>query len=198
MVVVSHSLVGLSPYPEANMDANAIKPWAEIVSGTAATGAIVAAAWWFFVTARFRRRIQFDSDCSFFQANPHSNWIITELQFIFENKGFVEHRLYDLTVSVHALESEDEPKTKNDTRELLFNRQLLPKVSIVPRTTGFFFIRPGVRQVITHIIAIPASVSVIRVTSSFSYKQSDKYPHTARRIFKVQPQESKHLTSTAG
>jgi hypothetical protein len=177
--------VGLSLLPEANMDANAIETWAQIFSGTATTGAIVAAAWWFFVTARFRRRIQFDVDCSFFQVNPVSNWIIAELQFIFENKGFVEHKLYDLTVSVHAVESEVEPKVKSETKELFFNRRLLPRVSIVPRATGFFFIRPGVRQVITHIITIPASVSVIRVTSSFGYKKLDQYPHTARRIFKV-------------
>jgi hypothetical protein len=45
--------------------------------------------------------LQFDLGCRFFMARSTMERLV-ELQFIFENKGFVEHRLYKLTVSVHG------------------------------------------------------------------------------------------------
>ncbi len=167
------------------MDLELIKAWAGILSNVVSILALGAAAWWFLITTKFKPRIQFDLDCNFLPLNANEDSFISELKFIFENKGFVEHRLYRLTVSVHTLESEENLSEKEVTKDILFKKRLLPEVSIVPKKYGFYFVRPGVRQVITHVIKVPKSVSVIRVTAGFDYDRSGKYPHTARRVFKV-------------
>jgi hypothetical protein len=169
------------------MASNELKVWTEIVSSLATTAAILAAAWWFFVTTKYKQRIQFDIECNFLSLTTNRDFVIAELQFIFENKGFIEHRFYNLNVSVHSLESEDDLKEKDNTKELLFKKQLLPKVSIVPEQFGYYFVRSDARQVITHIIKVPISLSVVRVTASFDYSRGDKYPHTTRRVFRVCP-----------
>lgn len=163
-----------------------IKSWTTIFSSLASIIAICAAAWWFLVTTKFKPRIQFDLDCNFFRLEQNDKDLIAELQFIFENKGFVEHRLYNLNISVHTLESENELSSKEKTKELIFSKRILPQVCIVPKKYKYFFIRPGSRQVITHSISIPKNLSVIRVTAGFDYERSGDYPHTARKIFKVQ------------
>ena len=167
------------------MNLETIKTWSNIISDVISVLAIGAAAWWFLMTTKFKPRIQFDLDCKFLALNGNADSLIAELQFIFENKGFIEHRLYHLNVSAHTLESEESLREKEITRELLFKKQLLPKVSIVPKRYGFYFVRPGARQVITHIISVPKSVSVIRVTAGFDYDRSGHYPHTSRRVFEV-------------
>ncbi len=167
------------------MDAEKIKLWIETISHLFSILAIGAAAWWFFRTTKSKPRIQFDIDCKFLSLTKNDNDLIAELQFIFENKGFIEHRLYNLTVSIHAVESEKHLKEKAGTREFLFLKTLLPNVSIVPKKYGFYFVRPGVRQIITHIIRVPKAESIIRVTAGFDYNRSGKYPHTSRRVFEV-------------
>jgi hypothetical protein len=111
--------------------------------------------------------------------------LIAELQFIFENQGFVEHRLWNLNVSVHALDAEDTLTAHKKTGEIEFSRRVLPKTQLVPRRYMYYFVRPGVRQVITHTIKIPSAISLIRVTSSFDYHRDDRYPHTICRVFQL-------------
>jgi hypothetical protein len=173
------------------MHTEEIKTWISTVSDAVSILAIGAAALWFLTTTKFKPRIQFDLDCNFLPINENNDSLIAELQFIFENKGFVEHRLYNLNVSVHTLQSDNDLPVKPVTKELLFNRQLLPRVSIVRKAYNFYFVRPGTRQVITHIMVFPKSISVIRVTASFDYGDSRRWPHTARRVFKVRiPQDA--------
>ncbi len=147
-----------------------IKTGAQIASWLASAAAVAAAAYWFVVTGRKSPRVQFDLDCGFFHLNEKS--IVAELRFIFENKGFIEHRLFDLTVSVHGLKSNDNLNTDNKSKKILFERRLLPtRLPVISRRIGFYFVRPGVRQVFTHIVTIPSDVPIVRVTASFSYKR---------------------------
>jgi hypothetical protein len=156
-----------------------------VVGSVVSVLGILAAAWWFLATTKFKPRIQFELDCHFFQTKRLEDDVIAELQFVFENKGFVEHRMYNLHVSVHAL-SGGAVKEKEKTKELIFNERVIPKVSIVPpEEDEFYFVRPGARQVISHIVRIPKKYDVVRVTAGFNYHKGDRYPHTARRIFRV-------------
>jgi hypothetical protein len=108
---------------------------------------------------------------------------VAEIQFCFENKGFVEHRIYDLTVSVQALTSEDELETKENTGELQFQRRILGRKKLVPPIGKYYFIRPGICQVVTHIVPVDARASLIRVAAGFYYVERGAYPHTGRRVF---------------
>lgn len=157
-----------------------------MLSGTVSVVALLAAGWWFLNTTKFKPRIQFDIDCKFVLLRVNPEWLVAEIQLIFENKGFVEHRIHDLNLSVHQLPSEEDLEEREITHELLFKKAVFRKLSIVPPGYGFFFVRPGVRQVVTHTVRIPASVSVIRITAGFEYDRVKKnFPHTARRIFQT-------------
>ncbi|MDJ0701540.1 MAG: hypothetical protein QNJ07_16970, partial [Woeseiaceae bacterium] len=151
----------------------------------ASIAAIGGAAFWFFYTAKMKPRVQFDVDCRFMNVagEPHSR--LAEIQLVFKNTGFVEHRLWNVTVSVHALGNEAGLGEVSDRGEADFARRILPKTQLVPDKYRYFFVRPGVQQIITHIIGVPDDVSAIRVTAGFDYNRDDKFPHTAQRLFEV-------------
>ena len=163
-----------------------VKTITEIAGNVSATLAVLGAAGWFLYATQFKPRLQFDIDCHFVPLTHSPERLLVEIQFIFENKGFVEHKLWNLNVSVHTLDTTEPAKAKDTTKETKFPIRLLPKTQLVASHYGYYFVRPGVRQVITHIMDIPANLTVIRVTSSFDYHRYDQYPHTIRRIFKVQ------------
>jgi hypothetical protein len=160
-----------------------VKTFFDILVSVSSLAAVLAAAWWFLYTTQFKPRLQFDLDCRFI-ACEETQSRLAELHFIFENKGFVEHRLYDLNVAVHTLDRAGSLESR-ETGEVIFPVRLLSRTSIVPREYGYYFVRPGVKQIITHTISIPSDISVVRVTSSFLYGRDKDFPHTARRVFPV-------------
>jgi hypothetical protein len=160
------------------------KDVAEIAGHTASVIAAIVGAYW-FISNTIKPRIQFDLDCAFLPIRENPSELVVELRFVFENKGFMEHRLYNLNVSVHACESGQKPKEKDVTKELQFSQRLLSKVQVVPEKYKYYFVRPGVRQVITHIIRVPSSLSIVRITAGFDYDRNGQYPHTARRVFQT-------------
>lgn len=163
-----------------------------IVASLASILAIVTAGGWFLYTTKFKPRLQFDVECRFLPI-AGAQALLAELDFVFRNTGFVEHRLWNVTVSVHALADESRVESVPDTREVQFSRRIVPKTQLVSGHYGYYFVRSGVRQVVTHTIEIPRDVSLIRVTAGFDYTKNDKYPHTARRVFQV-PKQASHTS----
>src|SRR5260370_17057097 len=92
------------------------KSWIQVVSSVGSILALGAAAFWFFRTSKAKQRIQFDLDCKIYPLANNLNEKVAEIQFCFENKGFVEHRIYNLSVSVHALESDHDLAIKPPPR----------------------------------------------------------------------------------
>ncbi|HET6207359.1 MAG TPA: hypothetical protein VFD98_11155 [Terracidiphilus sp.] len=164
-----------------------IKNWVQVAASAGSILALGAAAFWFFRTSKAKQRIQFDLDCKIYPLAGTNGEKVAEIQFCFENKGFVEHRIYDLSVSIHALASEDELETKEKTGELQFTRRILGRKQLIPPIGKYYFIRPGIRQVVTHIVPVDARASLIRVTAGFYYVERGAYPHTARRVFPAGP-----------
>jgi hypothetical protein len=160
-----------------------LKNWVQVVASAGSILALAAAAFWFFRTSKAKQRIQFDLDCKIYPLAQNSNQRVAEIHFCFENKGFVEHRIYNLSVSVHSLESEQQLNTKEQTGELQFKRRILGRTQLAAPVGKYYFIRPGIRQVVTHIVPIDAPASLIRVTAGFYYVERGAFPHTARRIF---------------
>ena len=159
------------------------KNWVQLASSIGSILALAAAAFWFFRTSKAKQRIQFDLDCRIYALANNPGQKVAEIQFCFENKGFVEHRIYNLTVSVHSLGAEQDLATKEKTGELQFRHRILAKTQLAAPIGKYYFIRPGIRQVVTHIVPIDAHDSLIRVTAGFYYVERGAYPHTARRIF---------------
>jgi hypothetical protein len=165
--------------------AEPFKSWAQIAGSLGTLAAFVAGAIWFVRTSKYRQRVQFDLDCKTYTLPTNPEVVVCEIQFIFENKGFVEHRMFHLTVSIHSLKSETDLEVLAETGELQFADRVLAKTEIVPRSYGYYFVRPGVRQVITRVVPIPVAASMIRVTAGFQYDRKGKYLHTVRRIFPI-------------
>ena len=97
---------------------DAIRNWLQIASSLGSILALAAAAFWFFRTSKAKQRIQFDIDCRIYPLAANPDQKVAEIQLCFENKGFVEHRIYNLTVSVHALDSETDLQTKDRDRRI--------------------------------------------------------------------------------
>ena len=165
-----------------------IKEWTDIAAHVFSSCAILAAAWWFLYTTQFKPRVQFDVECRFFPLQ-FSKTYVAEVSFVFENKGFVEHRLYDLSVSIHGLRGDLSSSVLVQDKRL-FDVRLLPKQVIVPPKYRWYFVRPGVRQVITHHAVLDDPGALVQVTAGFSYEEKSEWPHTARRVFAVAPASS--------
>lgn len=159
------------------------KSWAQFASSVGSLIAFIAAAGWFLTTNKFRRRIELDVDGKILPLPDNPDSKILEIQISFENKGFVDHRIRKLTVSVHGLNSETGLETKDKTGELIFDKEILQETNLVPQHLNFYFVRPGVRQVVSHIVPINGHVSLIRITAGFDYDRHGYYPHTVRHIF---------------
>jgi hypothetical protein len=153
------------------------KSWAQTANSLGSLAAILAAAIWFFATRKFR---SYD-----LPSNPEKK--VAEIQFCIENKGLVNHRMCELNVSIHSLQTDSQLEVKDKTGELVFPRVLLKKTNIVPSDFGYYFVRPGVRQLITHIVPLDADISLIRVTAGFQYDRHARFPHTVRRVFQTHP-----------
>ncbi len=162
-----------------------IKTVGDITAYAVSALGIIAAGVWFVYTSQYKQRIQFDVECTPVFLPHNTTAKLIEVAFAFENKGFIEHHLWNLNLSVHSLDDETKLTSKSKTGEVEFNRQVLAKTQLVPKKYGYYFVRPGVSQIITHIIEVPTSVSVIRITASFDYQRDGQYPHTVRRIFDV-------------
>jgi hypothetical protein len=163
------------------MDALSITDWIGAVNDVASALAIAAAGWWFLWTNRHKQRVEFDVDCRIFPVPWDPGSAFLEVWFLFDNRGFLEHRLYDLRVSVHV-GKKTPPSADAPGRSKPWHR-VTSEEGVVPPKTGFYFVRPGVHQVVRHTVVVPADAELVRVTASFGYHRGDKYPHTARRIF---------------
>jgi hypothetical protein len=166
------------------------KSWVQIASNVGSLLAIIAAAAWFVSSNKFRRRIQLDVDGKVFALPGNPDRKVLEIQICLENKGFIDHKIKKLTISVHALESETKLEIKERTGELIFKYALLKETNIHPERRDFYFVRPGVRQVVSHIVPIDGKVSMVCVTAGFDYDRSGYYPHTARHVFSTATDEA--------
>src|ERR1700690_3003260 len=127
------------------MSLDSVRTGVELGKDLVEACAVLAAAWWFLRQSQVQQRIQFDVACDFKYCNTLG--VLAEIRFEFDNKGFVEHRLYDLTLSVHGLTAVGDNTLPAGP---LFERRLFPKATIVPPAYKYYFVRPGVHQVITH------------------------------------------------
>lgn len=165
------------------MHMQSVKDGVEIFKTTLEAVGIVCAGWWFLYTTQFKPRIQFDIECRALPLDVDKAIFLAEIALVFENKGFVEHRIHDLSLSVHGL-SED--KSLDSAESAAFTKCLFPRQIIVPKQYQWYFVRPGVRQTITHAVLLHQPGRVIRVTAAFNYSRNSAWPHTARRFFSIQ------------
>lgn len=160
-------------------DCVSVKCVADVVYTLMGALAILGGGVWFLYTTQFKPRVQFDLDCRVFPLNAADDSYLVEVWFIFENQGFVEHRLYDLSLSIHGLQ----PGSSTTGRKFL--RTLSPREVVVPRRYNWYFVRPGVHQVVRHYVVLEAPGPLLELTAGFNYRRESDWPHTARRVFSL-------------
>ena len=175
---------------------NQMDQWAGFAAHLLSCFAIVAAGWWFLYTTQFKPRVQFDIECRFYPLDSLSQRYVAEVTFVFENKGFVEHRLYDLSLSLHGLRGKSSSSASADSGRT-FDVSLFPRQIIIPPKYSWYFVRPGVRQAITHQVILDSPGPLVQVTAGFSYQKKSEWPHTARRVFAVSPGIGTAVTAVA-
>jgi len=177
------------------MDCGTTKCLIESVAQILGSIAILTGGWWFLYTTQFKPRVQFDLDCHLLPLGSGGRAYLAEVFFIFENKGFVEHRLYDLSLSIHGLSDATSTGQPPAESTRLFNRRLFPRQVIVPPNYKWYFVRPGVRQIITYQALLSEPGPFIQVMSGFTYRERSKWPHTARRVFSVSSKAASAIAS---
>lgn len=149
-----------------------------------AISGLIGAALWFLWTQKYKPRMEFDVDCEFFFPADNSHDIIAEIRFSFYNRGFVQHTIKKLELSVHGLKDNASVNVNPDNRNVIFSQAILKRQTVFPQG-WYYWVRPNVHQVITKIIKIERKHSVIRVISGFAYRDTKKSRHTAQRVFQL-------------
>jgi hypothetical protein len=121
--------------------------------------AFVATFGWFCRQAVIKPRIEFDVACEFFRLS--SEKVLAQVCFSFRNTGFVQHKIYRLGLSIYCA-SEALPQPKSN-QEADFDRPLIDIASLVPQRHKYFFVRPGVHQVIRYSYILERPTPLISV-----------------------------------
>lgn len=152
---------------------NEIIQYSQIIYHFMAIFSILCAGIWFLISNKYRQRIQFDIENNFI--NTNNNEKICEIQLILENKGFLEYKIYDLAVSVKGMTT----SIDKTTREGKFKGTSLTipifETQRIVESPNYYFVRPGVRQTITHNIKIPKEIHAISVLGGFTYKYKKRW-----------------------
>lgn len=100
------------------------------------------------------------------------------------NRGLVRWQIETLVLRVRGIEKDD-PLVFWPGREprLQFPVKLIDGACVIPPKYSFFFVEPGVRQIVTYVTKIPSRVDCIVAHLTFSYDPAT--PHTAERVFRL-------------
>jgi hypothetical protein len=126
-----------------------------------------AAAFWFFFTASFRKRIEFNVKCTATPDPRNTGEKFIELVFELQNKGQVESRCYTLAYELQSVEAASKKE----------RRVLKRSGNIVPVPAGYYYVRAGVTLRVTDHLWVPSDVSILRVKAFILY---DRQRHEVR------------------
>ena len=165
------------------MDQSTKDVWDLSLKSIQAAVVVITALWAYY---RFRReapleyRVECDLDCDLMGQQNGST--VAMFTVSIHNRGNVEHRCSRLALRVRGIKTGSDMTVREDKR-LLFPVELF-KADLVPPDFGYYFVRPGIKQLITFTAMIPEGISFILARVSFKYVGSDDL-HTAEKSFRV-------------
>jgi hypothetical protein len=129
-------------------------------------------------------RIEFSIDCNAY--GPEKDDYLTEFLLIIRNRGDVRHEFKKIVLRVRGLES-DKALCYWDGHEprLSFPIKVLDDIDIIPEGYNYFFVEPGVDQILTYVTKIPSSIKYVMALALFEYDELT--PHTTERVFQMRP-----------
>jgi len=129
-------------------------------------------------------RIEFSIECNVY--GPENGDFLTEFLLIIRNRGDIQHKFNRITLRVRGIEN-GRPLCHWEGYEprLSFPERVLDNVNVIPKGYNYFFVEPGVVQVLTYVTKIPSSIKYVQAFALFEY---DEYtPHTTERVFQMKP-----------
>jgi hypothetical protein len=138
------------------------KSISQIVANAATTLVAVAAAFWFFFSRRFSKRVEFDAEFQLYESGDPDTSIL-QVTLLLDNKGQVEHQCY--TLAFEVVELRPNGTSVSDPSEGFVYRS----GNIVERTAGYYYVRPGVCQRIVKTLSVPTRVKLAKVRAFFAY-----------------------------
>jgi hypothetical protein len=138
------------------------KAISQVVANAATTLVAVAAAFWFFFSRRFAKRVEFDAEFQLYESGDPDTSIL-QVTLLLDNKGQVEHHCY--TLAFEVVELRPDGTSVSDSSEGFVYRS----GNIIERAAVYYYVRPGVRQRIVKTLSVPTRVKLAKVRAFFTY-----------------------------
>ncbi len=143
-------------------DLETIRAISQVIANAATALVATAAAFWFFFSRRFAKRVQFDAEFKIFKTGNPDNRLL-EVMLLLDNKGQVEHYCY--TLAFEVVEIGPDGRSVPDSNSGFIYRS----GNIVEREAVYYYVRPGVCQRIVKTVVVPAHVKLVKVRAFFTY-----------------------------
>jgi len=140
-----------------------IKDVSQILANAATILVAVAAAFWFFRSRRYSKRVEFNVEFNVFESGDPKSKIL-QLNLMLDNKGQVEHHCYILAYEVAEMRADG--TCVADKKEGFIFRS----GNIVEKDAEYYYVRPGVCQRIVTTIPVPNTVKLAKVRAFFTYR----------------------------
>jgi hypothetical protein len=137
-----------------------IKDVGQILANAATVLVAVAAAYWFFRSRRYSKRVEFNVEFDVFESGDPKSKIL-QVNLVLDNKGQVEHHCYTLAYEVVEMRADGSSVT-DKSEGFVFRSG-----NIVAEKAGY--VRPGVCQRIVTTVHVPANVKLAKVRAFFTY-----------------------------
>lgn len=148
---------------------------------------IVIGATWFFITSKYKPRIQFDLACEIVEINKRNKTYVADIQIIITNRGHIDHLITNLDISILGL-SNVTVNNKKSAEEAEFTEWMLKEKSIISKKHGSYFVRPNVSQTLRYTTKLKNPSQVLLIKARFNYDEkyslSDDY-HIARKVVRL-------------
>jgi len=153
-----------------------LSAWADVAAHIATCLAALAAAFWFVFTANYRKKIEFNVNCSAFRHPKSTDKRLIELIFELDNKGQRENHCYTLAYELQSVD----PEHGSDVTPMFIMRS----GNAVPAAAEYYYVRAGVIQRISARLWIPADIPLIRVRAFILYENRRNEIQKDRDLFK--------------
>jgi hypothetical protein len=123
----------------------------------------VAAAFWFFRSRRYSRRVEFNVEFNVYESgDPEAK--ILQVNLMLDNKGQVEHHCYILAYEVVEMRPDGTCVSGEKEGEFVFRSG-----NLVEENAKYYYVRPGVCQRIVTTLRVPNTVKLAKVRAFFTY-----------------------------
>jgi hypothetical protein len=145
----------------------------QIAANTATILVALAAAFWFFFSRGFAKRVEFNAEFQLYESgDPNTN--ILQVTLLLDNKGQVEHHCYTLAFEVVEMRP-DGTSVSDPSKGFVYRSG-----NIVEADAGYYYVRPGVCQRIVKTLSIPTRVKLAKVRAFFTYSANRLEIDTAK------------------